>query len=125
MTFQNLLCTQGHEMQDGDQFCATCGSERAGTDCPECGSEIREGAVFCVKCGRRLVTERASVDARQGAATPRSNHDAIWHAVDHLAPKAGPLTLPAAIIVAYALVRAARERKRSEQRASFSSVSSR
>jgi ATP-binding cassette subfamily B protein len=27
------------------------------------------------------------------------------HAVDHLAPKAGPLTLPAAIIVAYALVR--------------------
>ncbi len=85
MAFQNLFCTQGHQMQDGDHFCAICGSERARSDCPECGSEIREGAVFCVKCGHRLVTESASVDTRQRVSTPRSNHDAIWHAVEHMA----------------------------------------
>ena len=85
MAFENLVCAKGHEMQDGDQFCAMCGSERARTECPECGSEIREGAVFCVKCGHRLITESTSLEARQHVLTPRSNHEAIWHAVNHLA----------------------------------------
>lgn len=72
-------------MQDGDQFCAMCGAERSRSDCPECGSEIRRGAVFCVKCGHRLVRESTSLEPRQHVSTPRSNHEAIRHAVDHLA----------------------------------------
>jgi len=68
-------------MLDGDLYCAACGSERARTECPECGAETREGAVFCVKCGNRLVSNSTAAAAQQPVSAPRSNHEAIWYAV--------------------------------------------
>ena len=68
---QNLKCSNCGSVvvTSGSKFCMTCGSTLiaagqtstesipAGSVCPQCGSEIREGAGFCAECGQSLSCE--------------------------------------------------------------------
>lgn len=50
----------GKEIQDGSQFCSSCGSKIVlpRSHCPNCGADIHENTEICLSCGYHIPAEK-------------------------------------------------------------------
>ena len=56
-----MYCSNcGKEIQDGSQFCSSCGSKIVlpRSHCPNCGADIHENTEICLSCGYHIPAEK-------------------------------------------------------------------